>query len=160
MLIFSDASINCYSTAVYLRSFDEPSSKTNLIFAKTRLVPANKGKSKCKKLTIPRLELKATLIGVCAANFVTRKLNVSIDERILWTDSQCVLHWLKTKKPLTIFVENRIKEIQSQKNTSFCYIASGRNPSDYATRGLSIADIKECSLWWHGPNWLRYPRSE
>ena len=129
MLIFSDALINCYSAAVYLRSFDRPSGKTNLFFAKTRLVPANKGKSKCKKLTIPRLELMATLIGVCAANFVTR-------------------------------VENRIKEIQFQKNTSFCYIASSQNPSDYATRGLSIADIKECSLWWHGPDWLGNSRSE
>ena len=104
MLIFSDALFNCYSTAVYLRSFDEPSSKTNLIFAKTQLVPANKEKSKCKKLTIPRLELMATLIGVRTANFVTRELNVGIDEQILWTDSQCVLHWLKTKKPLPTYI--------------------------------------------------------
>ena len=53
LLIFSDASTNCYATAMYLRSIDEPFSKTNLIFAKTRLVPVNKRKGKCKKLTIP-----------------------------------------------------------------------------------------------------------
>ena len=86
----------------------------------------------------------ATLIGVRAANFVTKELYLNIDEQILWTDSQCALHWLKTKKPLPVFVENRIKEIQSQKNISFCYIASNQNPSDYTTRGLSAADIKEC----------------
>ena len=42
LLIFSDASTNCYATAVYLRSIDGPLSKTNLIFAKNRLVPLNK----------------------------------------------------------------------------------------------------------------------
>jgi len=97
----------------------------------------------------------ATLIGVREANFATKELNLNIEERILWTDSQCVLHWLKTRKPLPTFVENQIKEIQSQKDISFCYTASNQNPSDYATRGLSVVDIQECSLWWHGPDWLR-----
>jgi len=44
LLIFSDASTNCYAAAVYLMSIDEPFSRTNLIFAKTQLVPVNKGK--------------------------------------------------------------------------------------------------------------------
>ena len=49
LLIFSDASTNCYATAVYLRSIDGPLSKTNLIFAKPQIVPVNKGKGKCTK---------------------------------------------------------------------------------------------------------------
>jgi len=57
-------------------------------------------------------------------------------------------------------VENRIKEIQSQKDISFCYIGSNQYLSDYATRGLSVADIKECSLWWNGLDWLRRPQAQ
>ena len=161
MLIFSDASVKCYAAAVYLQCItgNSNSSKTNLVFAKTCLVPVNKRKNKCKKWTIPRLELLAVLIRVRAANFVAAKLKVPIIERILWTDSQCVLHWLKTRKPLPIFVENRVKEIKSQKNLSFCYIASVQNPSDCATRGLSVTEIHDSTMWWHGPEWLSKERS-
>ena len=87
------------------------------------------------------------LIGVRAANFVAVELKLSITERILWTDSQCVLHWIKTRKPLPVFVENQVREIRSQRDLSFCYIASDQNPADCATRGLAVADIKNSSLW-------------
>jgi len=26
--------------------------------------------------------------------------------------------------------------------------------------GLSVADIQECLLWWHGPDWLRSPQAQ
>ena len=146
--------MHCYATAVYLRSVEEHSIKVNLVFAKTRLVPVAKGRKKCTKLTIPRLELMGVLIGVRAANLVAVELKLTITERILWTDSQCVLHWLKTRKPLSVFIENQVREIRSQKDLSFCYIASGQNPFDCATRGLSVKDMKKTSLWWHGPSWL------
>ena len=94
------------------------------------------------------------LIGVRAANFVAVELKLTITERILWTDSQCVLHWMKTRKPLPVFVENRVREIRSQRDLSFRYIASDQNPADCATRGLAVVDIKSSSLWWHGPSWL------
>jgi len=58
---------------VYLKSIDELYSETSLIFAKTRLVTVDKGKGKCKKLSIPRLEFKATLIDFCVAEFIYSK---------------------------------------------------------------------------------------
>jgi len=51
-------------------------------------------------------------------------------------------------------VENRIKEIHLEKDVIFRYIASDQNPSDLATRGPSVVDIVNSSLWWHGPPWL------
>ena len=36
----------------------------------------------------------------------------------------------------------------------FQYIASGQNPADLATRGLSVIELNHCSLWWHGKSWL------
>ena len=113
-----------------------------------------KGRKKCKKLTVPRLELMRVLVGVCTANFVVAELKLPIMERILWTDFQCVLHCLKTKKPLPVFIENRVREIQSQKDLSFCHITSDQSPSDCATRGFTVTDIKNFLLWWHGPIWL------
>jgi len=43
------------------------------------------------------------LIGVHVANFVAVELKLTIAEQISWTSSQCVLHWLKTRKLLPFF---------------------------------------------------------
>ena len=102
-----------------------------------RLAPANRGKNK-RELTIPRLELLAVVIGIRALKFVTKELRLKVPERILWTDSQCVLYWLKTRKPLSVFVENHIKEIKLEKDVTFHYVSTVDNPADFATRGLSV----------------------
>ena len=158
LLVFCDASTTCYATTIYLRTCDGTTAKTNLVFAKMHLVPTGKEKSKSKaklkKFTIPRLELLAVLIGVRAVSFVEHEMKLSIEEKFLWTDSQCVLHWIKTTKPLSVFVENRVKEIKLHRDLRLRYIASGHNPADLATRGLSVSELCECSLWWHDPSWL------
>jgi len=66
----------------------------------------------------------AMLIGVRIANFIVKELRIEISEKILWSNSQCVLHWLNSCKPLSVFVENRIKEIRLEKDAIFRYIAS------------------------------------
>ena len=154
LLVFCDASSVCYATTIYLRALDGPIAETNLVFSRMRLVPTGKGKSKLRKLTIPRLELLAVVIGIRAANFVVHELRLNISERIIWTDSQCVLYWLKTRKPLSVFVDNRIKEIKQQPDIKFRYIASSHNPADLATRGTTVSELSKSSLWWHGPSWL------
>ena len=100
-----------------------------------------------KELTIPQLELLAVLSGIRAIKFVTKELRLKIARRILWTDSQHVLHWLKTKKPLSVFIENRIEEIKSEKDVIFCYVATDHNPPYLATRGLSVQNIMCSSLY-------------
>ena len=119
LLIFCDASMKAYATALYLRVDDGTKFQVNLLFSKMRLVPITRKKKKnLKDITIPRLELLAVLIGVRAANFLVKELGVNVFKRILWSDSQCVLHWLKTRKPLSLFVENRVKEILVEKDIS------------------------------------------
>ena len=63
--------------------------------------------------------------------------------------------WLKTTNPLSVFVENRTKEILKEKDVSFRYIASDQNPADLAARGSSISEISKSSLGWNGPPWLK-----
>ena len=62
----------------------------------------------------------AVLIGVRAANFVANELRINISQKILWTDSQCVLYWLKKTKLLSIFVENH----KMSREVTFRYVAS------------------------------------
>ena len=154
LLAFCDALVKAYAASVYLRIKEDTGIKTHLVFSKMRLAPVNRGKNK-RELTIPRLELLAVVIGIRALKFVTKELRLKVPERILWTDSQCVLYWLKTRKPLLVFVENRIKEIKLEKDVTFRYVSTVDNPTDFATRGLSVQEIKCSSLWWHGPSWLQ-----
>ena len=60
-----------------------------------------------------------------------------------------------SKKPLTTFVQNRVKDITETKDLSFRYVITGQNPADLASRGVSAQDLDKCGLWWHGPKWLQ-----
>ncbi|XP_044180058.1 uncharacterized protein LOC114970531 [Acropora millepora] len=119
----------------------------NLVFSKACVAPT-------KQLSIPRLELLAVVIGTRCLNYVTEQLQLTVTDRVLWTDSQCVLHWMKSHKPLPIFVQNRLKEIKSHKDIKFRYVTTTQNPADLATRGVSAEALLDNQLWWHGPSWL------
>ncbi|CAG2224942.1 unnamed protein product [Mytilus edulis] len=148
LLCFCDASKRAYSTAIYLHQSSGDATKCDLIFSKSRLAPI-------QGMTIPKLELMAVLIGVRSLKFVKTELKLVIDKTFLWTDSQCVLKWLSTKKSLRVFVENRVQEIKSHKDISFMYVSTKENPADVATRGTLVQKLRSDHLWWHGPSWLK-----
>jgi len=87
------------------------------------------------------------LIGVRMLNFVQEQLQLPMEKKFLWTDNQCVLHWIMSKKPLTTFVQNRVKEITETKDISFRYVETSQNPADLTTRGVSAQDLDKCELW-------------
>ena len=100
-----------------------------------------------------RLELMSTLIGVRSHNFIQKQMKLHKNtERILWTDSKCVLHWIKNKDGNSF--KNRIEEMLADSNISFRYINTKDNPADLPTRGISFDDLKDNQLWWHGARWL------
>ncbi|CAM1294859.1 Uncharacterised protein r2_g406 [Pycnogonum litorale] len=145
LLCFCDASALAYTAVIYLRQ--PGTGKTTLIFSKTRLAPKN-------KLTIPRLELMAVLIGVKALQYLEKELDFPHVRRILWTDSQCVMKWLITKKSLSKFVENRIETIKEVGNINYRYVSTKDNPADLPSRGCKVATLQQSQLWWNGPEWL------
>ena len=121
LLCFCDASAKAYASVVYLSS----DASVNLLFSKaSRVAPI-------KKLGIPRLEILAVLIGVCMLNFVQEQLQL-----------QCVLHCIMSKKPLTSFIRNRVKEITETKDISFRFVITSQNPADLAFRGVSARSGK------------------
>ena len=64
------------------------------------------------------------------------------------------MSWIKSKKPLSVFVQNRLTEITTETNIKFRYINKKENPADLSSRGISSKDLKESKLWWNGPDWL------
>ena len=81
--------------------------------------------------------------------------SVSTLKHMLLTDSACVLYWLRTNKPLSIFVENRVKEIKQEKDIVCHHVPTDQNPADIPTRGMNVIEISQSKLWWNGPEWSR-----
>lgn len=61
---------------------------------------------------------------------------------------------MKSHKPLPVFVQNRLKEINCHKNNKFRHVTATKNPADLAARGLSTEERINNDLWWHVPSWL------
>ncbi|KAK6114329.1 Integrase core domain family protein [Brugia pahangi] len=105
-------------------------------------------------MSIPRLELLAILIGVRMVQFVLKQKELEDVITILWSDSQCALHWVhNSSRLLPTFIQNRVEEIRKAK-IHFRYIPSEQNPADIATKGISPNKLKGYDLWWKGPKWL------
>ena len=154
LICFCDASKDAYAAGVYLlQTSREQVSKSDLIFSKTRLAPI-------KKMTIPRLELMAVLIGVRCLRFTKEQLKIHIENMYLQTDAQCVLWWLNSKKDLSVFVRNRVKEINKDCDIKFGFVSTSENPADVATRGTTVSSLQNNSLWWYGPRWLKESEKE
>jgi hypothetical protein len=147
---FCDASSRAYAACVYLRSETPDGAQCCLLFAKTRVAPV-------KQLTIPRLELMAVVICSRILSFVEGELDQPIESKFIWTDSMCVLSWLKTGKVTSVFVENRLKELRKRSDVQFRFVKTHENPADIPTRGMRLASLTKCSAWWNGPVWLTRP---
>ena len=139
---FCDASTRLHTLqcCIFVQK-DKVDSKSDLIFAKTRLAPI-------KEISIPRLELMTVLIGVRCIQFVKNQLGFPLTSIGLWSDSQ----WLCSEKPLPVFVQNIVNEIKEHTGITFAYTPSKENPADIASRGSSVQNLAD--LWWHGPSWL------
>ena len=108
LLCFCHSSSKAYATAIYLRTIKNNKIEINLVFSKARNAPN-------KKLTIPRLELMSALIGTRSLRFVAKAMRLENVEKILWTDSQGALQWIKNRENTSVFVRNRVIEIINEK---------------------------------------------
>lgn len=153
---FSDACMTGYGTCVYLRCITGSVVDSKLLFSKVRIAPVT------DKPTLVRLELLGSLIACRSLIFVYKTLEVSIKIKqvYLWTDNQCVLHWILGNKVLPVFVKNRVNEIKSNKlNIQFRYVPTKSNPADILCRGENVTNLVTNSVWWSGPDWLCMPET-
>lgn len=148
--VFSDASESAKGTCVYLVSRRGQTVTANLITSRSQVAPI-------KKVTLPRLELSAAEIGAQLAKFVIAALRLENVPVFYWSDSTITLHWIN-KNPLTLteYVANKVSSILEISNpTQWRHVPGVCNPADLLTRGATAQEIKQSSLWWHGPEFLQ-----
>ena len=105
-----------------------------------------------KQLTLPKLELKAAVLAAKLSHFIRTSLNIN-STLYLWSDSQIVLHWIASQKPLKPFVSHRVNQIRTI-STCWNYCPSADNPADLLTRGMTFQQLRSSPMWRHGPSWL------
>ena len=101
-----------------------------LLASKGRLAPI-------KTLTVPRLELCATVEGVKLDKMLNTELDVKLIPSVFWSDSQITLAYKSNnKKRFKVFVVNRVAKIRGVSvPEQWHYIESGLNPSDVGVSG-------------------------
>lgn len=145
--IFADASIRAYGACAYLVSRNENGRcESHLLYVKSRLNPM-------KKLTVPKLELLAIYVAAQMLNFLRTELT-DIKHATIWSDSISALKWVAYDSEKSRFVKNRVRYICEVDNLKLRYVSTLDNPADITTRGISIAELNKCELWWKGPRWL------
>nr|CAI5843366.1 unnamed protein product [Callosobruchus analis] len=153
---FSDASQVAYGTCIYIRTTDESDNTACLLLcAKSRVAPL-------KSISIPRLELCAALLSSRLVAKIIRGLKINPNAVFLWTDSSIVLAWLnRESSELKTFVSNRVSEMQQLTSSyQWRHVRSEDNPADLISRGCDVERLKNHSLWFNGPQWLRMPESQ
>ena len=120
--------------------------------AKNRVAPQ-------KNLTLPKLELLAAVVASRITRFIIDTLNLQEKSTYFWGDSQIVLHWLDSTKPLPQFISNRVREIKDAiLDAIWNYCPTVHNPADLLTCGVSYQFLSlPDNLWWKGPAWITTP---
>ena len=147
---FADASERAYGAAVYLRAINKDKTiRVQLLCAKSRIAPM-------KKLTIPRLELCAALLGAELTSRVKSDLQFNDTPTYFWSDSTIVLSWIQSSSAgLHTFVANRVTSVQQLTHAEqWHHVSSGDNPADVLSRGTSPEQLKHNSAWFYGPLFL------
>lgn len=112
-----------------------------------------------KSISVPRLELMATIVGLRIAERVGQTLGLPKEKWIFWSDSLDVLYRVcghsRQFKP---FVSNRVGEIQSKVDpVQWHYTPTKVNPADKLSRGMTAASLARDHTWWNGPEYLSQP---
>ena len=146
---FADASQKACAAVIYIKSIEHNGEgHINFMIARTKVAPL-------KGETIPRLELMACLLAAklirtIISNFETQP------EYFCWTDSKVALSWIRSEPHLwKPYVRNRASEIQLLTDkTRWKHVKGEENPADIPSRGMLPSKLKDCDLWWKGPNFI------
>ena len=147
---FSDAAMLGYGVALYLRQVNKFGKiHVSLVLGKSRVSPL-------KPITIPRLELTAATVSSKVAKMVRRQINIESLDEFYWIDSQIVLGYITNEaRRFRIFVANRVQLInENTDKEKWRYIETHNNPSDPASRGITMTDECGVEKWFKGPDFL------
>lgn len=147
--IFCDASTKAFCAVAYWRWIDSKF-RINVTFIASKCRVAGN-----KPITIPRLELQSAVLAARLADTITKEHRVTAEQRVFWSDSTTVLHWIRNDaRNYTTYVANRLGEIDELSHASeWHYVPTKLNVADIATR-----ENHDCSVlqneWLYGPTFL------
>ena len=151
--LFGDSSQEVFSAVAFHRAKvtakdSGPNTELAFVFGKARVAPM-------KALTIPKLELQASLLASRLRKEVQHALTMETDKVFMWTDSTTVLQWIHSIEKQPVFVANRVAEILELTTTDeWNCVQSCDNPADAGTRGHS-ATVLPNSIWLKEPDFLK-----
>jgi hypothetical protein len=147
---FCDASEEGYCVAIYIRVKIGKEITTNLLTAKSRVSPL-------KAESISRQELVACVLAVRLTGAVKETYPATEDNTFYWTDSEVCLVWINcTTKSFKAFVAHRVGEIHTHTEPrQWLHVPTAQNPADIGTRNITASELKDCKLWWKGPDFLK-----
>ncbi|UYV67536.1 hypothetical protein LAZ67_5001142 [Cordylochernes scorpioides] len=144
--VFCDASCEAYASVVFTRSVVQDTVRVVLLWAKAGVAPL-------KKISIPRLELMACVLGARLLNAIRNALGVDYST-YMWSDSSTAITWITRAQTWNTFVKNRVTEIRNLTYVkSWAHISGDENPADLPSRGCSAVRYLKTE-WWKGPHWL------
>ena len=149
MIVCTDASQVISAATVHICVNVQGERKCLLTAAKSKLV---------SKMTIPRAELRACVIGACLGAVVERSYGDLITRKTYVTDSTVALSWIHADdRPLQVGVRNAVIQIcRFTQPSDWAHVPSEVNPADLATRGcVNISEIGPGSEWQVGFDWMR-----
>ena len=147
---FSDASQQAMAAVLYIKTKTLTShSNSEFLMSKTKAAPL-------KRLSIPRLELGATVLLTNLAKHILNNSRLPISQIHLWTDARVALTWIRSHPSRwKDFVGKRVPLIQELIPTAqWRHVPGTENLADCASRELLTSLLRERQLWWHGPSWL------
>ncbi|XP_035218580.1 uncharacterized protein LOC118191833 [Stegodyphus dumicola] len=146
--VFCGASQAAYATVIYLRSKEEDEVFVKFVIEKSRV-------SLLKKITIPRLELLACVLGARLARYTVETLCLVDVPIYYWTDATVALSWIQREENWGVFVNNTVKKIRKLlKQECRRHIPGKLNSADVASRGCTPEHFRQC-IWWEGPEFLK-----
>ncbi|XP_062710760.1 uncharacterized protein LOC134288863 [Aedes albopictus] len=147
--VFVDASKSAYACVVYFRVESEKGPEVALVAGKAKVAPL-------KLMSVPRLELQAAVLGTRLLNSVVSLHDLPVSRRVLWTDSQTVLAWLRSDhRRYQQFVGFRVAEILSSTDVQeWRKIDTELNVADLATKWGKGPNFERDNPWFRGPKFL------
>ena len=156
LIIFTDASAEAQAAVAYVQNlYCDGQLEARMLAARGKVTSLRKRES------IPRLECLAAAMGAELAAKLSQIYDWPIESALFFSDSTTTLWWLRTTKPLKIFVANRICTILDISNVSqWRYVNTKENPADLPTRTASVHQLAKHHLWWWGPKFLTQPEKQ
>ncbi|XP_053692317.1 uncharacterized protein LOC128740775 [Sabethes cyaneus] len=151
--LFVDSSESAYACAVYFRLESECGAEVALGAAKTKVAPL-------KTLSIPRLELRAAVLGVRLMETIQKHHTFTVSQRYCWSDASTVLAWIRSTdhRRYHKYIAVRVGEILSSTHQSeWRWVPSKQNVADLATKWNKLPHVTAENPWFRGPAFLYEP---